>query len=384
MADQATPQTAVAEPELGPVAALFREALPGVDLNAEQTAIDVAITVRREDLPLVMQTAKQDERLAFDFLRSLSGVDHLDELEVVYHLYSYRLGHSAAVKVRCPPDDAYLPTVSHLWQTANWHEREAAEMFGFVFEGHPDLRPLLTEEGLGYYILRKTHPLAEIEEWQEDYLKAAEQAAVQAARETGAPLDERARKIEMAQKKAVVIKKARDEARAKGLSGDDEKAAVQAALKAFEEEMAASETQAPAAGAPAPPVDERAAKIALAQKKAGVITKAREEARAKGMSGEEERQYVAEALKALSAEEATPAPAPDATPAAAPAGDRAAKIALAQQKAALIKKTRDEARAKGLSPEEERQVVAEALKAFADGTEFMIATSRTAQKEQRG
>jgi hypothetical protein len=198
-----------------------------------------------------------------------------------------------------------VPTVSHLWQTADWHEREAAEMFGFVFDGHPDLRPLLTEEGLGYYILRKTHPLAEIEEWQEDYLKTAEEAVVQAAAEAGLPMDERARKIEMAQKKAVVIKKARDEARAKGLSGDDEKAAVQAAIKAFEEEAAggAEAGIAPAAEAPPKSADDRASKIALAQKKAAVIKKTREEARARGASPEEERLAVAEALKALAAGE---------------------------------------------------------------------------------
>ncbi len=295
-----------AEPPLDPVADLFREALPGVAIKAEQCAMDVAITVGREDLQRVMQTAKEDERLAFDFLRSLSGVDHLDELEVVYHLYSYSLGHAAPVKVRCPPDDAHVPTVSHLWKTADWHEREAAEMFGFVFDGHPDPRPLLTEEGLGYYMLRKTHPLAEIEVWQEDYLKAAEEAvaqaaAAQAASEPAAPVDEKARKIEMAQKKAVVIKKARDEARAKGLSGEDEKAAVQAALKAFEEE--ATKAEAKPAPAPAKPADDRAAKIVLAQKKAALIKKTREEARGRGASPEEERQAVAEALKALAAEE---------------------------------------------------------------------------------
>jgi hypothetical protein len=195
-----------------------------------------------------------------------------------------------------------MPTVSHLWQTANWHEREAAELFGFVFDGHPDLRPLLTEEGLGYHILRKTHPLAEIEEWQEDYLKAAEEAVAQAAAEAGVPVDERARKIELAQKKAVVIKKAREEARGKGLAGADEKAAVQAALKAFEEEEAAKAKPAPAE-APAKPADDRAAKIALAQKKAALIKKTRDEARARGASQEEERLAVAEALKALAAEE---------------------------------------------------------------------------------
>ncbi len=304
MAQERSQETtpAIAEPPPGSVADLFREALPGVQMTAEQTAIDVAITVRREDLLQVMQTAKEDERLAFDFLRSLSGVDHLDELEVVYHLYSYKLGHAAAIKARCPPDDPHMPTVSHLWQTANWHEREAAELFGFVFDGHPDLRPLLTEEGLGYYIMRKTHPLAEIEEWQEDYLKAAEEAVAQAAAEAGVPMDERARKIEMAQKKAVVIKKARDEARAKGLSGDEEKAAVKAALKAFEEQEAAKAEPKPAE-APAKPADDRAAKIALAQKKAALIKKTRDEARARGASQEEERQAVTDALKALAAEE---------------------------------------------------------------------------------
>ena len=309
MTEEATPQPAPAGAEAAavevadPVFGLFRQALPGVQMTAAPASFDAAITVRREDLLQVMQAAKDDERLAFDFLRNLSGVDYLDELEVVYHLYSYSLGHGAAIKARCPPDDAHMPTVSHLWQTANWHEREAAELFGFIFDGHPDLRPLLTEEGLGYYALRKTHPLAEIEEWQEDYLKAAEEAVVQAAAETGVPMDERARKIEMAQKKAVVIKKAREEARAKGLSGDEEKAAVQAAIKAFEEEAAAPAEAAPAAEAPPKPADDRAAKIALAQKKAAVIKKTREEARAKGLSPEEERLAVAEALKALSAEE---------------------------------------------------------------------------------
>ncbi len=304
MAHESNQESTVAEPPPGSIADLFREALPELPITAEQTAIDVAITVRREDLARVMQIAKEDERLRFDFLRSLSGVDHMDELEVVYHLYSYKLGHSVAVKVRCPINDAHVPTVSHLWQTANWHEREAAEMFGFVFDGHPDLRPLLTEEGLDYYGLRKTHPLAEIEEWQEDYLKAAEEAAAQAATsegaESGAPVDEKAAKIALAQKKSAAIKKAREEARAKGLSKEEEKAAVQAALKALEEEH---KPEAKAAETPPKATDDRAAKIVLAQKKAAAITKAREEARARGASKEEERQAVAEALKSVTAEE---------------------------------------------------------------------------------
>ncbi len=301
-----SPEAVLPEPPPGSIADVFKEALPGVEFRAGQTPTDVVLTVRREDFLRVIQAAKQDERLAFDFLRSVSGVDHMTGLEVVYHLYSYRLGHSAAIKVQCPYEDAHVPSVSHLWQTANWHERETHELFGIVFDGHPDLRPLLTEEGLGYYILRKSHPLADIEEWQEDYLQAMEQARAQMAAAPGeaapaAPMDERAAKIALAQKKAAFIKQVREEARAKGLSPEEEKAAVQEGLKRFEEEQ--QEATATPAPAPAKPADERAAKIALAQKKAALIKKTREEARAQGLSPEEERKVVAEALKALAEEE---------------------------------------------------------------------------------
>jgi NADH-quinone oxidoreductase subunit C len=371
MVQEAAP--AEAPPPLGPVFGLFQQALPGIELEGAQTPIDTAITIRRDDLTRVMEAARRDDRLAFDYLRCVSGVDWIEDLEVVYHLWSFRHNHGVALKVRFPAEDAHVPTVSHIWLTANWLERETHEMYGIVFDGHPDLRPLLTEEGLGYYPLLKSHPLADIEDWQEDYLQAIEEAKAQLAEATGvAPvLDEKAMKVKMAQEKAQVMKKARDEARAKGLSPEDEKAAVQAAIKQFEEEFAARMAGGGAAAAPAAPVDPRAAKIQLAQAKAAVIKKARDEARAKGMSAEDERAYVAEALKAFSEQQAA-APAPAAAPAAAPtapqtpAEARAAKIQLAQAKAAVITKAREEARAKGMSAEDERAYVAEALKSFSE------------------
>ncbi len=303
MAQERVQDPALPEPPSGSIADTFRDVMAGTEFQAGQTAIDVALTVRREDFLPVMQKAKEDERLAFDFLRSLTGVDHMDGLEVVYHLYSYQRQHSVAIKVHFPYEDAHMPTVSHLWQTANWHEREAHDLMGVVFDGHPDLRPLLTEEGLGYFPLRKSHPLAEIEDWQEDYLMAVEQAKAQAEAAPGevtpeAPLDEKAARVVMAQKKAVVMKQVRDEARAKGLSREDERAAVQAAIKQFEEAQ-----EAVAAPPPPPPAKpeagDRAAKVALAQQKAALIKKTRDEARAKGLSLEDERKAVAEALKAL-------------------------------------------------------------------------------------
>lgn len=366
MAEEGTSATAEAlAPEPGPVGKIFASVLTGVDFGVVETPLDETLTVPRDDFSRVMETAKNDDRLAFDYLRCVSGVDYLTELETVYHLYSFRHAHGVALKVRCPYDDPHVPTVSHLWAAANWHERETHEMYGIVFDGHPDLRPLLTEEGLGYYILRKSHPLADIDDWQEDYLVAIQKAKEQAAAASGQapPVDEKARKIELAQKKAQIIKKTRDEAREKGLSPEEQKAAVDAAIKQFEEDLAAEEAEA-GGGAPAKPVDERAAKIQLAQQKAALIKKTRDEARAKGLSSDEEKQLVAEALKKFSAEqEAAPAAAAPEKPAET---DGSTKIKQAQEKAALIKKTRDEARAKGLSSDEEKQLVAEALKKYAE------------------
>ena len=71
-------------------------------LEGAQTPIDTAITVRRDDFARVMDAARNDPRLAFDYLRCLSGVDWIDDLEVVYHLWSFRHGHGVALKVRCP------------------------------------------------------------------------------------------------------------------------------------------------------------------------------------------------------------------------------------------------------------------------------------------
>jgi NADH-quinone oxidoreductase subunit C len=171
MTQEAAPSPAA--PVFGPVARLFQKALPGVQMEPSQTPIDEAITVQRDDFRRVMETAKEHPDLAFDFLRCVSGVDWLTELESVCMLWSHRNKRGVLVKVRCPYEDPHVPTVSHIWASANWLERETHEMFGIVYDGHPDLRPLLTEEGLGYYVLRKTHPLAD-RDWQENYLQALE------------------------------------------------------------------------------------------------------------------------------------------------------------------------------------------------------------------
>ena len=103
--------------------------------------------------------AKSDPELAFDNLMCLSAVDYPKEdpprMEVVYHLFSYRHRHMFVLKVHLPRESARVPTVEGVWPVANWHEREAYDLFGIVFEGHSDLRRILLPDDWVGHPLRK-------------------------------------------------------------------------------------------------------------------------------------------------------------------------------------------------------------------------------------
>ena len=165
----------IVAPAPGSVADLFAAALPDVELTPTQGVLDVILLVRRDDAHRVLETARRDERLAFDFLRSLCGVDYEEEgMEVVYHLFSYEHRHNVTIRARMPADDLRIQSATDLWRAANWHEREARDMFGIVFEWHPNLVPLLLpEDMLDHFPLRKDNPLAPLEEWQGELLGPA-------------------------------------------------------------------------------------------------------------------------------------------------------------------------------------------------------------------
>lgn len=103
---------------------------------------------------------RDDPGFACDYCDFTAGVDFGAEgMEVVTHLFSTTHGHSVRIKVRLPADDLVCPTISDLYATANWHEREAAEMFGVVFEGHPLPVKLLLPEPFDGHPLRKDFTL---------------------------------------------------------------------------------------------------------------------------------------------------------------------------------------------------------------------------------
>ncbi len=159
----------------GTIYDVFKEALPGVAFEPAQGASEVILHFPVSDLTKVCRAAKDDPRLDMKFLRFLTAVDYMDEgMDLVYQLWSYTRKHGVTLKTRIPADNLRAPTVTNVWRGADWHEREAAEMFGITFEGHPNLVPLLLPEDMtDHHPLRKDVPLAPIEEWQAERLESS-------------------------------------------------------------------------------------------------------------------------------------------------------------------------------------------------------------------
>ena len=111
----------------------------------------------------ICKISKEDENLAFDYLRCLSVVEYDESFQAVYHLYSIAKKHRMVIKVDAPKDNPVFQSVTPVWRGADWPEREGAELFGVIFEGHPNLKPLLLWEGFEGYPGRKEYPFAEIE-----------------------------------------------------------------------------------------------------------------------------------------------------------------------------------------------------------------------------
>jgi NADH-quinone oxidoreductase subunit C len=104
----------------------------------------------------------RDPELKFDYLICLSGVDFNDgNLGVVYHLSSMQMRHRIVLKVKVPKDKPEVPSVESVWKTANWHEREAFDLFGIVFLDHPDLRRILLPDDWEGFPLRKDYKVQE-------------------------------------------------------------------------------------------------------------------------------------------------------------------------------------------------------------------------------
>ena len=143
------------------IKARFGDAVSEFDANPTMPFFEVLDLSKWVDIALFM---RDDSRLKFNYMACLSGVDYLEQnqLGIVCNLES--IGgptHRIAVKVKCQREGGSIPSVSCVWHTANWHEREAYDMYGMTFEGHPDLRRILCPEDWTGFPLRKDYQVQE-------------------------------------------------------------------------------------------------------------------------------------------------------------------------------------------------------------------------------
>jgi NADH-quinone oxidoreductase subunit C len=122
---------------------------------------DPFIKIQAEKINDVAEFTKKDDRLQFDYLSCLSGVDYKGKLGVVYHLYSMKHRHKIVLKVEVPTEAPNVPSVESVWKTADWHEREAFDLLGINFTGHPDLRRILLPDDWEGHPLRKDYQTPE-------------------------------------------------------------------------------------------------------------------------------------------------------------------------------------------------------------------------------
>jgi NADH-quinone oxidoreductase subunit C len=142
------------------------EAYPQLDEAIEKVVVDrgeLTLHIRPEKITEVCRVMRDDESLRYELCSSVSGVDYLggDErrLHVVYHLTSMTYRRRVRLEVALSADAPYVPSVTSVYPTADWQERETYDMFGVVFDGHPNLTRILMPDDWEGYPQRKDYPL---------------------------------------------------------------------------------------------------------------------------------------------------------------------------------------------------------------------------------
>jgi len=139
----------------------LRERFGDKIVDSHERQGDETVVVSRDHVLEVCRFLRDDPETAFDFLTDLTAVDYLGKtprFELVSHLFSLAKRHRLRVKVPVDENDCRAPSLSSLWKSANWLEREVFDMFGIRFDGHPDLRRILMYPEFVGHALRKDYP----------------------------------------------------------------------------------------------------------------------------------------------------------------------------------------------------------------------------------
>ncbi len=166
----APPKIDLKAPVDSPALKALQERFPRAILEVSFHAGETTVLLGKESLLEVCRFLKGEPALRMDYLSNLCGVDFPDReqrFEVVYHLFSVSSHLRINLKVRAA-DGERVPSVTGIWRTANWHEREAFDLLGIPFEGHPDLRRILLSDEWQGHPLRKEYP---VKGYDRDHLK---------------------------------------------------------------------------------------------------------------------------------------------------------------------------------------------------------------------
>lgn len=123
---------------------------------------DQTVTIKKPHLMELMRWLRNDESTDFNFLMDLTAVDYLGRavrFEVVYHLYSLKHNHRLRVKAPVEEEDPTIDSLSSIWLSADWYEREVWDLYGIKFLGHPNLKRILLYEEFVGHPLRKDYPI---------------------------------------------------------------------------------------------------------------------------------------------------------------------------------------------------------------------------------
>lgn len=140
----------------------LKERFPGSILETHSHRGDDTAVVKKEDILKICTFLRDDESLLYNFMMDVTAVDYIGKeprFEVVYHLYSLRYNRRFRVKAGVPESDCSIDSIVSIWVSANWFEREAFDMYGIQFKGHPELRRILLYEGFEGHPLRKDYPI---------------------------------------------------------------------------------------------------------------------------------------------------------------------------------------------------------------------------------
>jgi NADH-quinone oxidoreductase subunit C len=144
------------------VVAKLQDSFGEAVVSAETMLDMLVVTVKSQNIKAVIQKLYDDSDLQFQFLTTLCGM-HLpgqeEELAVVYHLHSFSNNHRIRLKTYLKIDSPHIQTLTGIFPTANWMERETYEFYGVIFDGHPNLKRILNVDDFEGFPLRKDFPL---------------------------------------------------------------------------------------------------------------------------------------------------------------------------------------------------------------------------------